>query len=428
MEFCEDESNIIDRSSNASKIYNTRIEATVDVPGCTYYLYEENEQLARNQTGVFELKTMPGNNGDWPYIDTLSAGKRFYIRCVSPDGKETKEQILLKVYSPTLALHSDLIERIQKENFNILPGSISDLQNNLFLNILAGPGENKFKIKAIDSDIICKLDIEDKTLKLGINTEENFLDSQEAQNLYKNGVNKAWRNQGADEKTKKANEKAMNDTIKRWAKKKKSQYVIGALKAGVNFMGYGEFKLTDENAFAGTLYFAISGEYDANASLNFPPSFIPVPTYITIGSDGKLELKVIGPVNFEESDNVLDVLYELLDEYTADIGVSVEVGAGNSHTVKVGGKLRGGFEFQYNYKSTYYRLRANAKGSIEAKAFLWEWSFPLAETSWLLHDGYQKSGKTAKQIAPLRFEDIVNDANATLVTRDYLSLDSASTA
>ena len=431
--FTEDTSKVLSKPENQSKIKKVKIQVNSDTQGCTYYLYKENEQVDRNQSGIFEFDSMEGNHGDRDYISSLSAGKRYFVKCVEPStGKSDKEQILLKVYSPRLSFHADLIDDLNNGKFNFWPETWADAKDNLLLNMLAG-GDSSFSLKGTPASITAKYDFQSQTLKIGLNASGSLMEDKTAQNSYKNCAQKVYqyskRANASDEDKKEAEkaQKELDDAVKRWQKSGKSEYTIGTVSFNVNFMGYGEFKAIATDKFSGSMYFSVSANLDATKSFNFPPTVIPVPMYITIGAHGKLSLSVGAPVEaFSGKEEFMNALKELLDSFSVYAGVSFEAGVGNTVVANIGGKVEGGINLNYNFKSTYLKTDLTASGSFVAKALIWSWSYPIANASVTIFDKYLNEDddtSMAKRVPRMTLQDILSDEeNATLISRDYAEL------
>ena len=441
VKYLEDISSLLEKPSNASKVKKCKLQVVSDTAGCIYYLYKDNTEVMHNENGIFEFDTMEAGDGSGrTYISKLSAGANYYVRVVSPDGKSVKEQILIRIYTPSGALDSDWLETLRNGKMNIIPSSGVDVSNNWLLKLVAG-GENKFKIGADwKFPIDVKVTPEPLELELGINTDAHFLDNTKAKNFYSDRVYKLSKNSSAKEK------KELQNKMKGWAKAKKPNFRLGTLSAGFDFMGYGKFKPKKNedgswqgfrNAsgelqmpFEGTVYLTLSFGYDYSHTRNFPSLFsIPVPVYITIGSSGKVEMQFGGPMQFQDVHSLQDFLLEALDEFNASIGLSFEGGAGRDggkFAVKAGVKISGTLDYKYNFKSTYTKLSTTVAGSLEAQALLWSWSYPVASKTWIIKEGYDdgSSSLSAAEAAP-DLEELLNDGNAQLIPRDYADLQAA---
>ena len=422
LSYCEDTSGVLDKKENQSKIRTITIKAVSDESNCTYYLLQGNHQLAKNDTGVFELKSMPGNNGDNPYIEKLKAGEEFYIRCVSSSGAKSLTQLGLKIYSPSLAFKWG---SLTKSTFSLFSEESADASN-LLLQLIAG-GDNKIKLGS-DSKyaITADVDLDTPGVKIGINVEPDFLkkENQKAWNAYFKNV-KYYQ----DNKTP-ANAKKMEQSIKRWEKSKKNAYKVGSRSFDVTFAGALDLKWAEDH-FDGEFVLTATGNASGSITTNFWAFSIPM--YVTLGAEGSLELQFGGPVKLKNLDSVTSAIKELLDEYSIYMGLFGEIGAGHDVVAKIGGKLKAGFKEEGNFKTTYHKGSIEGKLSLEAKALIWEKSLDLASATWKLYDGYwNKSGKAAGQSASEEIsvaagadEDYIDQLMSQptkMISRDYLYL------
>lgn len=420
--YCEDSTKIFSEStkftdSDSSEITTVKLQVNSDMPDCVYYFYQEDVMKRKNQSGIFEFKTAPGHNGDRPYIDELSAGKRFYVKCVSKDGKRSSEQILLRVYTPAFTLN---IADWDSLKVNMLPSNFAESTNHLLIELLGKGKQFKLEEKS-PVDIDFKWEPVAQTLKMGINTDPEFLNSENAaaQNWFRNKV--YTKNGGSTAKEKKEFEKA----VERW-KKNKSAYRIGAFDYGINIMGYGELKGSGDT-LTGNLYIVITGELDSSVTFDFWAGTIPM--YATVGGKGSIEFSVGGPMNFSNKDEIQDIIYEILDELNIYIGAYGKLGAGHSKVWRIGGRLDAGIEVDIQFKPQYYTVKGTGNLAVEAKTLLWEWSVDLIGVSETILSGYfsdnrrisaeqaDESTDTGELLTAL-LED-----SAALQSREYADLD-----
>ena len=423
LSYCEDTSGVLDKKENQSKTRMVTIKAVSDENNCTYYLLQGNHQLAKNNTGVFELKSMPGNNGDNPYIEKLKAGEEFYIQCVSASGNKSLTQLGLKIYSPSLTFKWG---SLTKSTFSLFSEESADASN-LLLQLIAG-GDNKIKLGS-DSKYAITADVDFDTpgVKIGINVEPDFLkkENQKAWNTYFKNVRYYQ-----DNKTP-ANAKRMEQSIKRWEKSKKNAYKVGSRSFDITFAGALDLKWAEDH-FDGEFVLTATGSASGSITTNFWAFSIPM--YVTLGAEGSLEIQFGGPVKLENLDSVTSAIKELLDEYSIYMGLFGEIGAGHDVVAKIGGKLKAGFKEEGNFKTTYHKGSIEGKLSLEAKALIWEKSLDLASATWKLYDGYwDKSGKVAGQSvseetpveagAEEDYIDQLMSQPTKMISRDYLYLD-----
>ena len=434
--FTEDTSGVLDKESNKNKIYTVDIKVMADVSNCTYALYQGNSQIGkRNTTGVFSLKAMNSNKKDGTYIESLKTGERFYIKCFSRDGKSTSRQIFLKVYSPTLAFD---IGGLTEATIGLFQGNKGAVKN-LLMQFLAD-SESEFSIKDKSPlKFTVDIDPETQTLKIGLNCKKEMFEDAKARNWFNKTIHK-YKSTGKKSELSSAEKKDYDTAVKRW-ERNKSAYKIGKFDLNGSIMGYGEFKLTDDGIAIGD--FGIVGGVYADASFTNNVWIWAVPCYGTIGGEGKAELGVGGQLDFNNANTFLQKLYELLDEFNAYLGAYGEIGLGHDYggsaALKVGGKLKAGLDYLYNFKTTYNRLALKGSLSLEAKALIWSKSFNLAEATWNIFDGYKKakSGETSltsvqsaeqSEDNTLEFEDYFDELMSqptTMEPRDYQDLEVA---
>ena len=434
MEFTQDTSGVLDKDSNKDKVYTVDIKAYTDSSECTYALYQGNTQIGkRNKNGVFSLKAMDSNKKDGTYIESLAAGERFYIKCFSKDGKSTKKQILLKIHSPKLAFD---VSGITDATFNLLPGMDGSVENLLVQLISDSP--SKFTIENSPLNMEVDLDIENKTLRIGLNCKKEMLQNTEARNWFRKAIHK-YKGDGKKNGLTTDEKKDFDKFVKGW-EKRQSRYKVGKFDLNGSIMGYGEFKITDDGLATGD--FGIVGGIYANGSYTNNFWMWSLPCYATIGGEGKVELGLGGQMDFENANGFWDKLYEILDEITAYIGAYGELGLGHDYggtaALKIGGKIKAGLEYLYNFKTNYNKLAVKGNLSLEAKALIWEKSFDLAEAQWNIFEGYTNSKTQSLSLNQeesvvmneenVEFEDYFDELMSqptTMESRDYLTLNTS---
>lgn len=437
--FTEDSSGVLEKDSNKNKIYTVDIKVMSDSTDCTYALYQGNSQIGkRNSNGVFSFKAMDSNKKDGTYIESLKAGERFYVKCFSKDGKSTSKQILLKVYSPTLAFD---VGGLTEATFGLIQGNDGAVKN-LLMEFLS---DSKSKFTVLDKNPLkftLELDVDNKTLKIGLNCKKELFQDTKARNWFNKTIHK-YKGTGKKTELSDQEKKDFDKAVKRW-EKNKSAYKIGKFDLNGSIMGYGEFKLTDDGVATGD--FGIVGGIYADGSFTKNVWVWAVPCYGTIGGEGKAELGVGGQLDFTNTTTFLQKLYELLDEFNAYLGAYGEIGLGHDYggsaALKVGGKLKGGLDYLYNFKTTYNRLALKGSLSLEAKALIWSKSFNLAEATWNIIDGYtgRRPGKSSAlsvqsaeqpEETELEYEDYFDELMSqptTMEPRDYQNLETEDSA
>ena len=421
--YCEDTSGVLSNSKNANKIKKAVITAEADESGCTYYLLQGNNQIAKNNTGVFELKSMPGSNGDKAYIEKLKAGEEFYIKCVSQSGSKSETQINLKIYSPRFSVK---VGKLSKATWSLFKGEDGAVSN-LLTQILAD-GKNSFKLGS-DSKykVTVEVDADTPGVKLGLNMKQDLLKNQTAFNTYFNDAKKyAYNNKNA------ANAEKLKKALNRWEDSKKSGYRVGTLNVSYSIGGVADLKLVDGHLEGELIITVMPVNVNVSQTTNF--WFHAIPMYLTIGGEGNINLQFVGPVRFQEADDIGDIICELLDEFTFYLGGYGEIGAGRDAIAKIGGKLKLGFQEKANFKSRYHKGTLEGSVSLEAKALLWEKSWTLANGTITLYDGYwnkksrssvqadtEESQAVAGESADY-FEELMSQPTE-MVSRDYLDLE-----
>ena len=351
--FLEDSSAEI---AKAKKTKTVKINVESDMDDCVYFLMQDESVVAKNKTGVFEFKTLEKKNGT--VIEKLTSQSKRYVKCVSKDGKSSKEiQFGLKVSKPVVSAKG-----ITKMKFMTMG------EGNVGKSSLAA----LFMGNALKFGMNDLLDLEVKTddngkVSVGLNLK--FMPS-----------------------TQKEKEKLNKELLESKAKdfklgKKQPKLNIGSFKTTFNVAGYGEGYLDNGKVMVNIVVRAC-GSVSGSHTTNF---FWIVPTYISVSGEGKIEAEIRGSIINQNGLN----LNGLLPKWTSgtiapSISVAIEGGVGSKGIANFGAEGRGTVKYTADFVKSTQLCELTASASLKAAVWKFEKSLKLAEATVTVYDSNRK--------------------------------------
>ncbi|MBR5579096.1 MAG: hypothetical protein IKW28_08905, partial [Lachnospiraceae bacterium] len=145
------------------------ITATSDMEGCTYRLISNNDVVMQNDTGIFKIDTInkdaAGNVFTYNRICDFEEGNKIYLVVVSPNGEESRKELLgIKVSMPSsyTSNFTDKVEFSSKINLDLPDADI--------MKILLGKEDYEVGPELLPIEI--EID-QDGKVKVAINKDKN---------------------------------------------------------------------------------------------------------------------------------------------------------------------------------------------------------------------------------------------------------------
>ena len=353
-----------DSSSEIAKAKNTKtvtLKVESDEENCVYFLMQDESVVAKNDTGVFEFKTLEKKNGT--VIEKLTSQSKRYVKCVSKDGKASKNiQFGLKVSKPVTSAKG-----ITKMKFMTMgEGSVA-----------------KTSLAALFMGDALKFGMND-LLDLEVKTDDN-------------GKVSVGLNLKAMPKSQKEKDKLNKELLQSRADdfklgKKQPKLHIGSLKTTFNVAGYGEGYLEDGKVMVNLIVRAC-GSVSATYTTDF---FWIVPTYISVSGEGKIEAEIRGNIVNQNGLN----LNGLIPKWTSgtiapSISVALEGGVGAKGIANFGAEGRGTVKYTADLVKDTQLCELTASASLKGAIWKFEKSLKLAEATVTVYDSNRKNRAAA---------------------------------
>ena len=375
-----------------SDIKKIQLVVTSDQSDCVYYLLEDNSVVAKNTTGVFELKTVKTKSGT--VIDSFSSGGIRQVYCVSKDGTASRKiKLGIKVSIPSVAATTI-------KDINLWPYSSKNLATGTLGALLLGDSV-EFGLK---NSAKLKVEVgEDGKVKVSYNL-----------NSMPNGETAA--------RIEQASREFETSSDAKWSAKK----VFGSYlekgdrtaKLGIpkhiefDYGGYGEGIIEDGKV---NVSLAVIGTASVSASytVNY---FYVVPLYITVSGTGSIEVQIIGSAHLTTDDGRVGLA--LQGSFNPSVSVGVEGGVGSKGIANLGVEGRGTLSYTFTLPAAHHLATLTGEANLKFAVWKFEKSLNMAKATVKLLDSEDFNGSPGEEGQNL-YEEL-DKQPFRLKSRDYM--------